>query len=75
MDGVIGGVEAANAIVDDTKDYEAAIQAQISAAHAADEVHGLAGVLDHVANDRSQDLTAATVARHLTDRFPRHMPT
>ena len=40
----------------------AATQAQISAAHAADEVNGLADVFDHVANDRSQDLTAATVA-------------
>ena len=40
----------------------AASQAQIPAAHAADEIHGLAGCLDHIANDRSQDLTAASVA-------------
>ena len=40
----------------------AASQAQISAAQAADEIHGLAGCLDHIANDRSQDLTAASAA-------------
>ena len=34
----------------------------MSAAHAADEMHGLTGCLDHIAIDRSQDLTAASAA-------------
>ena len=40
----------------------AANQAQISATLAADEIRSLAGRLDHAANDRAQELAAASIA-------------